>query len=116
MMMTVQSSGIRIRVWSTAAVLLLNAASFAWCQSTVQTPPTPSSQAQTEAEAKPSQEEKRTAKQKMLDDQAQRLVTMATELKVEVDKTNKNILSLQVVRKAEEIEALAHKMKDQEKR
>lgn len=61
-------------------------------------------------------DDRRSAKQRLLDDEAQRLVTMATELKVEVDKTNKNILSLHVVRKAEEIEALARKMKDQEKR
>jgi hypothetical protein len=71
---------------------------------------------QTTAESGPTKEASRTAKQKLLDDEAQRLVTMANDLKAAVDKTNKNILSLDVVRKAEEIEQLAHKMKDQGKR
>jgi 7-keto-8-aminopelargonate synthetase-like enzyme len=57
----------------------------------------------------------RTDKQKALAQQAERLCDMAAELKVQVDKTNRNILSLTVVRQAEEIEALAHKMKEQAK-
>jgi len=60
--------------------------------------------------------DRRSGKQKELAEQAQRLVDMATELKVQVDKTNKNILSLDVVRKAEEIETLAHRMKEQARR
>ncbi len=49
----------------------------------------------------------RTERQKALAMQTDRLFDMATELKTEVDKTNKNILSLKVVEKAEEIEAMA---------
>ena len=75
-----------------------------------------STQTQPSAEDGPAKEAARTSKQKLLDEQAQRLVTMANELKAAVDKTNKNILSLDVVRKAEEIESLAHKMKDQGKK
>ena len=71
---------------------------------------------QSSATAVGAKEDLRTSKQKQLADEAQRLVAMATELKVEVDKTNKNILSLQVVRKAEEIEVLAHRMKDEGKK
>jgi len=58
----------------------------------------------------------RTEKQKELARQTERLFDMATELKAEVDKTNKNILSLKVVAKAEEIEALAKGMRGQGKR
>ena len=36
------------------------------------------------------------------------LLELATELKDYVDKTNESVLSLQVIRKAEEIEKLAH--------
>ena len=58
----------------------------------------------------------RTEKQKALANQAERLFDMATELKVQVDKTNKNILSMKVVQKAEEIESLAKGMKVQARR
>ncbi len=41
----------------------------------------------------------------------ERLVKLSTELKQYVDKTNENILSLDVIKKAEEIEKLAHSVK-----
>lgn len=53
----------------------------------------------------------KTDKRKALAEEAARLLTMATDLKVQVDKTNRNILSLTVVQKAEEIEQFAHRMK-----
>jgi hypothetical protein len=37
-----------------------------------------------------------------------KLLELATELKKYVDKTNENVLSVEVIRKAEEIEKLAH--------
>jgi hypothetical protein len=40
-----------------------------------------------------------------------KLVQLSTELKEYVDKSNENILSVDVVRKAEEIEKLAHSVK-----
>lgn len=40
-----------------------------------------------------------------------RLLQLANELKIEVDKTDKDTLSLAVIRKAEEIELLAHDVK-----
>lgn len=40
-----------------------------------------------------------------------RLVQLSTELKEYVDKSNENILSLDVMKKAEEIEKLAHSVK-----
>ena len=44
-----------------------------------------------------------------------KLVRLATELKQYVDKTNENVLSLEVLKKAEEIEKLAHSVKDKMK-
>jgi hypothetical protein len=43
------------------------------------------------------------------------LLKLATELKQYVDKSNENTLSLDVVRKAEEIEKLAHSVKEKMK-
>ena len=48
---------------------------------------------------------------KLLEDSA-KLVQMAAELKVSVDKSNKNELSLDVVRKAEAVEKLAKSLKE----
>ena len=41
----------------------------------------------------------------------ERLVKLSTELKQYVDRTNENILSLDVIKKADEIEKLAHSVK-----
>jgi hypothetical protein len=40
-----------------------------------------------------------------------RLLKLSTELKDYVDKTNENVLSLEVMKKADEIEKLAHSVK-----
>jgi hypothetical protein len=44
-----------------------------------------------------------------------RLFKLATELKDQVDKSNQDILSLDVVKKADEIEKLAHSVKEKMK-
>jgi hypothetical protein len=44
-----------------------------------------------------------------------RLLKLAVELKDSVDKSSENVLSLDVVKKAEEIEKLAHSVKDKMK-
>ncbi|MGA7907545.1 MAG: hypothetical protein WCA16_09090 [Candidatus Sulfotelmatobacter sp.] len=44
-----------------------------------------------------------------------KLLKLATELKASVDKSNENVLSLDVIKKAEEIEKLAHSVKDKMK-
>jgi hypothetical protein len=41
-----------------------------------------------------------------------KLFKLATELKDQVDKSNQNILSLEVIKKADEIEKLAHSVKE----
>ena len=44
-----------------------------------------------------------------------KLLQLATELKAAVDKSNENLLSLDVVRKADEVEKLAHRVKEKMK-
>lgn len=55
------------------------------------------------------------ARKKQIADDAARLLQLATELKAEVDKTNKETLSLSVIRKADTIEKLAHGVKEKMK-
>jgi len=45
----------------------------------------------------------------------QKLFQLASDLKAAVDKTNENTMSLEVIRKAEEVEKLAKKIKDKMK-
>jgi len=54
-------------------------------------------------------------RQKRLETDTQRLLALATELKEQVDKTDKNILSIDVIKKADEIEKLARSVKDRMK-
>ena len=58
----------------------------------------------------PNQERK-----KQISDDSARLLKLATDLKAEVDKTTKDTLSLSVIRKADEIEKLAHNVKEKMK-
>jgi hypothetical protein len=65
---------------------------------------------------KEAQEKSRTAlnaeRRKHIADESAALLQLATELKAEVDKTDKDTLSLNVIRKAETIEKLAHAVKE----
>lgn len=51
-------------------------------------------------------------RKKQISDESTKLLAMAVALKAEVDKTNKDVLSLNVIRKADEIERLAHTVKE----
>jgi hypothetical protein len=51
-------------------------------------------------------------RQQSLQKDTTQLLQLATELKQYVDKSNENTLSLDVIKKAEEIEKLAHRVKD----
>jgi hypothetical protein len=53
-------------------------------------------------------------KKQIVDDSA-RLLKLAADLKAAVDKSNKDTLSLDVIRKADEIERLAHSVKEKMK-
>ena len=61
--------------------------------------------------------EKRANKQRQQDlkRDTDRLLTLATELKQSVDKSNAEVLSVDVVKKADEIEKLAHSVKEKMK-
>lgn len=51
-------------------------------------------------------------RQKKLSTDADRLVILAQQLQVSVDKSNKNVLSMDVIREAERIEKLAHELRE----
>jgi hypothetical protein len=54
-------------------------------------------------------------RQKRLVADTDKLLALATDLKAQVDKTNKDTLSVDVIKKAEEIEKLAHSVKERMK-
>jgi uncharacterized protein YlxW (UPF0749 family) len=51
-------------------------------------------------------------RQKKLAEDTDKLLVLATELKQRVDKTNKDVLSVDVIKKADEIEKLARSLKE----
>ena len=68
-------------------------------------------------ELPPAQQEKQNKlrnddRQKRLEADTQKLLELATRLHEDVGKTNKNILSIDVIKRADEIERLAHAVKD----
>jgi hypothetical protein len=54
-------------------------------------------------------------RQKALKNDTDKLVKLAAELKDYVDKSNENVLSLDVIKKADQIEKLAHSVKEKMK-
>ena len=54
-------------------------------------------------------------RQKRLMADTEKLLALATDLKEKVDKTDKNMLSVDVIKKADEIEKLAHSVKERMK-
>lgn len=54
-------------------------------------------------------------RQQDIRDDTERLFQLATDLKAAVEKTNENTLSLDVIRKAEEVEKLAKKVREKMK-
>ncbi len=55
------------------------------------------------------------ARHKRMEADVAKLLELSTELKADVDKAGKDELSLEVMRKAEEIEKLAHDVKERMK-
>ena len=83
---------------------------------------TPGRQRQREAEDQWTLDQKRDMikkqnlqRQQDLKKDTDQLLDLATELKQYVDKTNENIISLDVIKKAEQIEKLAHAVKEKMK-
>jgi hypothetical protein len=54
-------------------------------------------------------------RKKQIADDSTRLLKLASDLKAAVDKTSKDTLSLDIIRKADEIERLAHSVKEKMK-
>jgi hypothetical protein len=52
-------------------------------------------------------------RQKQLAEDTAKLLVLANELKAEMDKSTKDTLSLGVIKKAEQVEKLAHKVRDE---
>ncbi len=75
-----------------------------------QTPATAEATANTSKPTTP-----QTPQQKQLADDTAELLSLANELKAELDKSNKDTLSLSVIKKAVQVEKLAHKVRDEMK-
>ncbi len=73
--------------------------------------PAPTSESVSNAPAKAAAESSGDAQKPQIDGQCADLLKMANALKSEVDKTTMDVLSVSVVREADEIEQLARKMK-----
>ncbi len=67
------------------------------------------------AEATANTSKPTTPQQKQLADDTAELLSLANELKAELDKSNKDTLSLSVIKKAVQVEKLAHKVRDEMK-
>jgi sRNA-binding protein len=87
-------------------------------QAPVQAPAAQAPAAQTPTQAPadtPKPATPQTPQQKQLADDTAKLLSLANELKAELDKSNKDTLSLSVIKKAEQVEKLAHKVRDEMK-
>ena len=98
-----------------AALLLSFSFAPAWAQR-LPPPPGPSAaderaQADLELQHKQQRERQKKRFEEMKRD-SQKLLELATELKQSMDKSGENVLSLDVLRKAEEMEKLARKLKN----
>jgi hypothetical protein len=105
-----------------AAVLFFSCGIAGWAQDTGQSPPTPPGVPQKrdedawEAQAKrKAAKEQNLKRQRDLKKDTDKLLEMATQLKQYVDKTNEHTLSVEVIKKAEAIEKLAHSVKEKMK-
>ncbi len=80
-------------------------------------PPDPNAQAQMRDQQSKQQNfaAANAERKKQIGDDSAKLLKLATDLKAEVDKTDKDTLSVNVIRKADEIERLAHMVKEKMK-
>ncbi len=106
-----------IKIATASALILI------MCGSSFATTPVLVAAPQVETRQDPAQKEmqdrmaREANKKRQLDirEQTDKLFQLATELKTAVDKSNENLLSLDVIRKAEEVEKLAKKVKEKMK-
>jgi hypothetical protein len=110
----------RVRSYLCSAALLFGSISRAAAQqpaqgSAAQPPAAPAPAARGATVDTPKPATPQTLEQKQLAEDIAKLLTLANELKAELDKSNKNTLSLSVIKKAQEVEKLAHKVRDEMK-
>jgi len=105
-----------------AGLFFLSYGIAGWAQTAGQSaPPLPGAQRSREEDAWEAQQKREMAKranvkrQQDLKKDTDKLLELATQLKQYVDKTNENMLSVEVIKKAEEIEKLAHRVKEKAK-
>jgi len=98
-------------------LLLLFCFSFAPAGSTQISPnqKTPAEAEMEEQQKHAAEKALNTKRQRDIKKDTDKLLELATQLKDYVDKTNENTLSVDVIRKAEEIEKLAHTVKEKMK-
>jgi hypothetical protein len=118
---------VRAKVMGWGFFLILLFAISGWAQSATPRPSTPAQRMSGTAAPPDDDDETRDriardmAKKANVERQAalkadtDKLVKLATELKAYVDKSNENVLSLEVLKKAEEIEKLARSVKEKMK-
>jgi hypothetical protein len=75
--------------------------------------PASASDKQPDSQTSESSNVKVDARQAQINADTQKLVKLSQELKTEVDKSNKDTLSLAVIKKAEEVEKLAKSLKEE---
>jgi Protein BYPASS1-related len=75
----------------------------------------PTGNDRTEKIEKDMQKKENQERQAQLKKDTEKLLELSTELKQYVEKTNENVLSVNVIKKAEEIEKLAHSVKEKMK-
>jgi len=111
-----QNGKVSRSVRSALSVSLLTGAWLCFAQQ-----PAPSAATQQAAEQAPATqvhvdvEKPMSPKQKQLTDDTAKLQVLANELKAEMDKSSKDTLSMTVIKKAEAVEKLAHKVEDEMK-
>lgn len=106
-------SWVRIFLW--LAVFAFGSISIAAAQQPAQgsAAQAPATAKATEDTSKPTTSQ--TPQQKQLAEDTAKLLILANELKAELDKSSKDTLSLSVIKKAEQVEKLAHKVRDEMK-
>jgi hypothetical protein len=104
----------RFRSLGAVSLLLSVSLSPAWAQHAQgQNPNLPDQHAQIEQDMQHTQQKARQKKRfEDIQRDSQKLLELATELKQYVDKSGEDILSLEVLRKAEEMEKLARQVKN----
>jgi hypothetical protein len=117
----VRGSGLTLRILRISLFLAVICPVFSVAQQPKVPPAIPAQEQPLGDEEQRSRIEKELAKKASQDRQAQlkrdtaRLLKLATELQQYVDRSNENTLSLDVIKKAEEIEKLAHSVKEKMK-